>query len=93
MKKLVLILLVAATTILFGFRQQGAQEVGLKLPVGFSAQIFADDVGRARHLVVTPKGHVYVKLSRLEDVLLTIEIQIRLKWNTENLQALTWNYR
>lgn len=67
MKKLVLILLVAATTMLLGFRQQGPQEDGLKLAAGFSAQIFADDVGRARHLVVTPKGDVYVKLSRLED--------------------------
>ena len=67
MKKLVLILMVAATAMLLGFRQQGPQEHQLKLPAGFSAQIFADDIGRARHLVVTPKGHVYVKLSRLED--------------------------
>lgn len=67
MKKLMLALLAALTAALFGFEQRTPQESGLKLPAGFSAQIFADDIGRARHLVVTPQGNVYVKLSRLEE--------------------------
>jgi glucose/arabinose dehydrogenase/mono/diheme cytochrome c family protein len=33
---------------------------GLKLPAGFCATIFADDIGHARHLVVAPSGVVYV---------------------------------
>jgi glucose/arabinose dehydrogenase/mono/diheme cytochrome c family protein len=33
---------------------------GLKLPPGFCATIFADDIGHARHLVVAPDGVVYV---------------------------------
>ncbi len=33
---------------------------GLKLPPGFCATIFADDIGHARHLVVSPGGAVYV---------------------------------
>jgi glucose/arabinose dehydrogenase/mono/diheme cytochrome c family protein len=34
--------------------------VGLKLPSGFCATVFADDIGRARHLTVSPDGIVYV---------------------------------
>jgi glucose/arabinose dehydrogenase/mono/diheme cytochrome c family protein len=33
---------------------------GLKLPAGFCATVFADDIGHARHLVVSPSGVVYV---------------------------------
>src|SRR5271156_3690616 len=33
---------------------------GLKLPAGFCATIFADNIGHARHLVVSPSGVVYV---------------------------------
>src|ERR1700733_8047158 len=33
---------------------------GLKLPAGFCATIFADNIGHARHLVVAPNGTVYV---------------------------------
>ncbi len=32
----------------------------LKLPPGFCATVFADGIGHARHLVVTPSGLVYV---------------------------------
>lgn len=35
---------------------------GITLPPGFCASVFADEVGVARHLVVTPKGDVYVAL-------------------------------
>jgi len=37
----------------------------LKLPPSFSATLIADSVGRARHIVVTKKGALYIKLSRL----------------------------
>jgi len=33
---------------------------GLKLPSGFCATVFADDLGHARHLAVSPDGTVYV---------------------------------
>jgi glucose/arabinose dehydrogenase/mono/diheme cytochrome c family protein len=35
-------------------------KAGLELPAGFCASVFADDLGRARHLVVAPDGVVYV---------------------------------
>src|SRR5580704_2432756 len=35
---------------------------GLKLPAGFCATVFADGIGHARHLVVSPSGVVYVNI-------------------------------
>jgi len=35
---------------------------GITLPPGFCAAVFADQIGVARHLVVTPNGDVYVAL-------------------------------
>ena len=35
---------------------------GITLPSGFCASVFADEVGVARHLVVTPSGDVYIAL-------------------------------
>jgi glucose/arabinose dehydrogenase len=43
------------------------ETAGLQLPQGFSASIFYDNLGRARHLSVAPNGDVYVKLSKLKD--------------------------
>ena len=40
---------------------------GLKLPAGFTAVRFAEGLGEARHLAVTPQGDVYVKLSSLKN--------------------------
>lgn len=37
-----------------------ANDAGLKLPTGFCASIFADDIGHARHLAIAPNGVVYV---------------------------------
>jgi glucose/arabinose dehydrogenase len=34
----------------------------ISLPPGFCASVFADDVGVARHMVVTPTGDIYVAL-------------------------------
>nr|MBA3500436.1 hypothetical protein [Deltaproteobacteria bacterium] len=33
---------------------------GITLPSGFCATVFADDLGRARHMAVTPSGDVFV---------------------------------
>jgi glucose/arabinose dehydrogenase len=67
MKKLTSIFLAAVTAALWGFQNGPQENAPIKLPTGFSAHVFADDIGRARHLAVTPQGNVYVKLSRLED--------------------------
>ena len=40
-----------------------ADNAGLKLPEGFSALVYADDIGRARHLAINTNGDVYVSLS------------------------------
>ena len=39
-----------------------AQNAGLKLPEGFCALVYADSVGRARHIASAPNGDVYVAL-------------------------------
>jgi glucose/arabinose dehydrogenase len=44
-----------------------AETAGLKLPAGFTATQFAEGLGEARHIAVTPEGDVYVKLSSLKD--------------------------
>lgn len=44
-----------------------ADNAGLKLPAGFGALVAAEGLGRARHVAVTPKGNIYVKLERLKD--------------------------
>lgn len=75
MKKLAVICLVASTGILSGFQGTPVEESTLKLPAGFHATIFADDIGQARHLAVTPQGNVYVRLARLEDGKGTILLQ------------------
>ena len=64
MKKFMLLIFAAATAVLGGFRDTPQNETDLKLPSGFKARIFADDIGRARHMAVTPQGNVFVRLSR-----------------------------
>ncbi|GAB3011550.1 PQQ-dependent sugar dehydrogenase [Spirosoma pulveris] len=39
----------------------------VKLPAGFSAAVVAEEVGAARHIVVTKTGDIYVKLAKLKD--------------------------
>jgi glucose/arabinose dehydrogenase len=41
-----------------------ADNAGLKLPAGFGALKVAETGARARHLVVTPQGDIYVKLAK-----------------------------
>jgi glucose/arabinose dehydrogenase len=38
-------------------------DVALTLPAGFSSTVFADGLGKARHISVTSSGYVYVKLN------------------------------
>jgi len=40
-----------------------ADNAGLKLPAGFGALVVAENLGKARHLTVTPQGDVYVKIN------------------------------
>src|SRR5215510_1873469 len=35
---------------------------GIALPPGFCATIFADHLGKARHIAVAPSGHVFVAI-------------------------------
>jgi glucose/arabinose dehydrogenase/cytochrome c5 len=38
----------------------GGENAGITLPPNFCATVFADNIGHARHMVVTPNGVVYV---------------------------------
>jgi glucose/arabinose dehydrogenase/mono/diheme cytochrome c family protein len=40
---------------------------GLNLPTGFSARVVAENLGKARHIVVTPQNDIYVRLARVVD--------------------------
>lgn len=42
-----------------------AANAGLKLPAGFNAIVIFDSLGKARHLVTTTQGAIYVKLDKL----------------------------
>jgi glucose/arabinose dehydrogenase len=44
-----------------------AGNAGLKLPAGFGALMFAENLGQARHIVVNKNGDVYIKLARLKN--------------------------
>ena len=44
-----------------------ADNGGLTLPKGFGALVVADGVGKARHVAVSEKGDIYVRLSKLKD--------------------------
>ncbi len=44
--------------------QSDAQTAGLTLPAGFKAGIVAEGTGRPRHITITRKGDIYVKLFR-----------------------------
>lgn len=43
-----------------GTQKCANDDSGLKLPPGFCATVFADDIGHARHMAVTSNGVVYV---------------------------------
>jgi glucose/arabinose dehydrogenase len=43
---------------------KAADPAGLKLPQRFTANKVSDNIGRSRHIAVTPQGAIYVKLAR-----------------------------
>ena len=71
---LTILVTIAVTVSLTGWSKGNAQEAtaakdrkgcdqdnaGLTLPPGFCASVFADNIGRARHITVAPNGDVYV---------------------------------
>ena len=44
-----------------------ADNGGINLPKGFGALVISEGVGKARHIAVSEKGDVYVRLSKLKD--------------------------
>ena len=65
---------------LFGMSQEIPKENlvkqgSLMVPTGFDSEVVIADLGKARHLVVTPEGNLYVKLAKAEDGKGTLFIQ------------------
>jgi glucose/arabinose dehydrogenase len=78
MKKILLIPVLLSALVFFtlyafkdisalGGPKPDADNVGLKLPEGFGALKVADIGAKARHIVVTPQGTIYIKLARVKD--------------------------
>ncbi|SDG60408.1 Glucose/arabinose dehydrogenase, beta-propeller fold [Dyadobacter soli] len=64
-----LVTLLLSTTALTSFdrRAEKPSELpnsGLTTPQGFSAIKLIEGIGKVRHLIVTPKGHIYARLAR-----------------------------
>jgi len=59
---------VGATTLAGGARVACATAlVGITLPPGFCATVFADSLGPARHMAVAPNGDVFVAIGNRAD--------------------------
>jgi len=74
MRRVMIAAAVASTVSLALFAQAGRPAVacdpangGLTLPAGFCAVVVAEDVGQARHLVVSPAGDIYVAIRNQPD--------------------------
>jgi glucose/arabinose dehydrogenase len=48
-------------------KSRAIEPATITLPPGFNATIVADDLGAARHLAVSKRGDVYVKLAKLKE--------------------------
>ncbi|MET4080914.1 glucose/arabinose dehydrogenase/mono/diheme cytochrome c family protein [Pedobacter sp. UYP30] len=63
-----LLLALIATVTLSSLKYSGKQDelvnAGLIIPQGFSAVKLIEGIGKARHLIVTPKGNIYVRLAK-----------------------------
>jgi len=64
LQRLALMLFCACSCITSAFANDSIQKSKIILPSGFQSVIFAQNLGRARHLVVTPAGDIYVRLAR-----------------------------
>jgi glucose/arabinose dehydrogenase len=47
----------------FALSVNAQENAGLRLPAGFSATLFADQIGTARHIAITDKGVLFAKLN------------------------------
>jgi len=63
MKKLLLFFI--TITLVFDLKAQSPDAVKIKLPSGFSSEVIAKNLGRARHIAVNSNGDIYIKLERL----------------------------
>lgn len=65
---LALFAIIAASPVIAGDRSAASgaldAETGIRVPAGFAASVFADNLGPARHVVVRPDGVVYATLYR-----------------------------
>ena len=59
--------LLAVAGIAWTLTKDGAPDVGITVPDGFVAQVFADELGPGRHMAVRPNGDVYLRLLRSVD--------------------------
>ncbi len=66
MKKITFILVAISLAVLPAFDNR-IQQDSIKLPQGFKVQLFAEDLGTARHIALTPQGTAYIKLGKLAD--------------------------
>ena len=60
-------LLIITLLISFPLILKAQEDIGITLPKGFKAYIFADNIGRARHITVNDNGDVYVALRELKN--------------------------
>ena len=71
MKKIIYCILLLSTTSFAnatgndGVKKTTDDNAGLKLPPGFTAVKVSENIGRSRHIAITPQGDVYVKSARL----------------------------
>lgn len=68
LKGLMVLLLLTTTVTLTALKYQGKQNekpnAGLIIPQGFTAVKLIEGIGKVRHIVVTPKGNIYVRLAK-----------------------------
>jgi len=68
-----IILIVTVTASCNNEKQQKAEatsslDTAIVLPAGFSASVFADTIGKARHIVFNSNGDIFVKLEEVKNV-------------------------
>ncbi|MGY3052556.1 glucose/arabinose dehydrogenase/mono/diheme cytochrome c family protein [Pedobacter sp. UYEF25] len=59
-----LITMVTLSSLKYRVKTIDSANAGLVVPQGFSAVKLIEGIGKARHLIVTPKGYIYVRLAK-----------------------------
>lgn len=59
----------------FGQEDQSKPNAGLLLPDKFKAELIADNLGRTRHLAISPNNGIYVRLARLKEGVGTLYLE------------------